>query len=161
MKILIVGDTHGHNRILKDLVKQYPNMDKYLHTGDSESYPMELAPFESVKGNCDYYPFDEKLLIRNMAGNILIKHLPYFSSKESEDAYILIHGHTHVYKIKQEDNHLVLSPGSTSRPRDGTNGTYIILNIRDSKINVDVIDTFSKSVLTTYEIMYNQPGEKE
>ena len=161
MKILIAGDTHGNDVILEELVKQYPNMDKYLHTGDSLSYPEGLLPFVSVMGNCDFYPFDEKILIRNCAGNLLMKHLPYFSAKERESAYLLIHGHTHIYKISEESDHLIISPGSLTRPRDGSNGTYIILSINENKINIEVIDTFSKSVLISKEVLYNQPGKKE
>lgn len=150
MKILVVGDTHGNNEVLKDLLKEYPNMDKYIHVGDSCSYPEELYPFISVMGNCDFYPFDEKLLIRTAKGKILFKHLPYFTSEERKSADILVHGHTHIYKMIWDDDKLVLCPGSISRPRDGSDGTFMIIDITESKISIDIIDTFSKSILLSY-----------
>ena len=55
MKILLVSDTHGNNVALDALVKKYPNMDLYLHCGDSESDEYSIYPFRSVKGNCDYF----------------------------------------------------------------------------------------------------------
>mgnify|MGYP003297992236 CR=1 FL=1 len=60
MKILLVSDTHGNNEALDKILKIHPDMDLYLHLGDSESTPELLRPFVTVKGNCDFYDFDIK-----------------------------------------------------------------------------------------------------
>ena len=70
MKILIASDSHRNDEILYQLVSEYPNMDLYLHAGDSQSFPEGIYPFDSCQGNCDSYPFDEKRLLRTEAGNI-------------------------------------------------------------------------------------------
>ena len=77
MKILLVSDSHGHNEILKNLVRQYPNMNFYFHAGDSQSSPYEIAPFISVKGNCDYdEDFMDHIKINTPYGNLYMTHKP-------------------------------------------------------------------------------------
>ena len=55
MKILLVSDSHGDYESLDRLAKMYPNMDLYLHAGDSEQDEWSIKPFVSVRGNCDHY----------------------------------------------------------------------------------------------------------
>ena len=83
MKILLVSDSHGDERILKELVTAYPNMDYYLHAGDSGLDRDTLYPFESVRGNTDYYPFDDLLRIYTPMGYLLIKHKPGFTIEQT------------------------------------------------------------------------------
>ena len=147
MKILVVSDAHGNLEAMKDLLKIYPNMDLYLDAGDSQGSTYELSPYRSIKGNCDYYPFDEKALIRTSAGNIFMRHLPYIDDKELEGVRLFIHGHTHRYRIVDKNKYLILCPGSISLPRDGSNGTYAIITIENNNLNVDIIDIFTKKVL--------------
>ena len=153
MKILLVSDTHGNNEALDYLVKQYPNMDLYLHAGDSESDSYSLFPFVSIRGNCDYFSFDDKRLFKTEYGNILIKHFPFLYQNEKENLFIFIHGHTHHYEVYEEDNHIVLNPGSVTFPRDKSHGCFAIISLEKDKKYIDVIDIISKKVLTHYEIM--------
>lgn len=152
MKILIVSDSHRNDAILDSLVNEYPDMDLYLHAGDSQSIEEDIYPFISIKGNCDYYPFDEKRLIRTKFANILIKHHPHLTNKEKEDADIFIYGHTHRYAVYQEDDILFINPGSVYLPRDNSNGSYAILILEKDMIRVDIIDIFTKNILTTLQI---------
>lgn len=147
MKILVVSDAHGNSELMLKLAKEYPLMDYYLDAGDSESDGYTLFPYRSVKGNCDYYPFDEKLLIRTSAGNIFMRHAPYIYPKEAKDCSIFIHGHTHRYKIEKENEIITLCPGSLSRSRDNSNGSYAIITINNGEINIDIIDVFTKKIL--------------
>ena len=147
MKILVVSDAHGNVELMQQLVKEYPLMDYYLDAGDSMSDAYTLFPYRSVKGNCDYFDFDEKLLIRTYAGNIFMRHAPYIYIGEEKDTRIFIHGHTHHYKIEEKDNMITLCPGSLSRPRDNSNGSYAIITINESKISIDIIDVFTKNIL--------------
>ena len=150
MKILVVSDAHGNDEIMLRLVKEYPNMDLYLDAGDSQSSRYNLAMYYSVKGNCDYFPFDEKLKIPTSAGYIFMRHLPYISISEEKDIKIFIHGHTHRYKIEKGDKYLTFCPGSVSRPRDNSNGSFGVITIENDKINIDVIDVFTKNILIHY-----------
>ena len=147
MKILLVSDAHGNIEEMLNLLKVYPNMDLYLDAGDNCSSLAQLTPYRSVKGNCDYYPYDEKAFIRTSAGGIFMRHLPYASTEEMKGVKIFIHGHTHKMKIQDNGNFIVLCPGSISLPKDGSNGTYAIIEINDSNITIDIIDIFTKNVL--------------
>ena len=153
MKILIVSDSHRNDEILYDLVKEYPDMDLYLHAGDSQSFPEGIYPFDSCLGNCDYYPFMEKRFIRTEFGNILMKHFPDLEKEEMKDIKVFICGHTHRYLLKQIDHVLWINPGSVSLSRDGTDGTFVILTMEGDYIKADVIDIFTKNILSSMQIM--------
>jgi len=153
MKYLIVSDSHRNDEILSSLYKEYPDCDVYIHAGDSCSDMYSIYPFDSVLGNCDFYSFPERKHLTSEVGNILIKHHPGLSSKEKENTRIFIHGHTHCYKVKEEDGILIINPGSVTHPRDGSNGSFAILRIENGCIYVDVIDVFSKNILIHYQIM--------
>ena len=147
MKILVASDAHGNIDLMLKLIKEYPSMDYYLDAGDSESDSYTLFPYRSVRGNCDYFSFDEKALLRTSAGSIFMRHVPYITQKEKDNCVIFIHGHTHRYKIEMENNLITLCPGSISRSRDSSHGSFAIITINGNKINIDIIDIFTKKIL--------------
>ena len=121
MKILVVSDSHGDNQILKDIAKKHPDMDYYIHLGDSESDEYTIFPFVSVRGNCDYYPFEEQMLINTPYGKLYAIHKPYGKEKfiHENNIKIFLHGHTHIRRKQKEDGVYYLNPGAISFPRDG------------------------------------------
>lgn len=152
MKFLLVSDSHGNDQILRDLVEQYPNMDYYLHAGDSQSSSMAIYPFDSVEGNCDFYNFDRCRRINTPRGYLFMKHFPNMSNKEKEGVSIFVYGHTHRYKVFVEDGIINICPGSLSRPRDDSNGSYAILEVNEDKIKVVIIDIETKNILECMEL---------
>lgn len=139
MKILLVSDSHGDYQALDQLAAKYPNMDLYLHAGDSEQDEFSIKPFISVRGNCDhYYDFPNYLVIPSPFGNIYVQHTPYVSKSviNEHNAKIVIHGHTHVRRNGTKNGILFINPGAISYARDKFNGSYAIIEI-DSK-NVEV-----------------------
>lgn len=153
MKILVVSDSHGDEKILKELINEYPNMDYYLHAGDSGLDRDTLYPFESVKGNTDYYPFDELIRIYTPIGYLLMKHKPNFTGEQIENNKFLINGHTHQYSFYIDRSKVFLNPGSTSLPRDGTRGTYMIMDINDSKTSIIIYDIETKDILINEQMV--------
>lgn len=153
MKILLVSDSHGDERVLKDLLKAYPQMDYYLHAGDSGLDRDTLYPFESVKGNTDYYPFDNLLRIYTPLGYLLIKHKPGFTSEQIKNNKFLVNGHTHQYSFYVEQNKVFLNPGSLTLPRDKTNGTFMIMNIEIENASIIIYDIETKNVLINEQIV--------
>ena len=139
MKILLVSDTHGNNVTLDALVKKYPNMDLYLHCGDSESDEYSIYPFRSVKGNCDYFgDFNDYLIIPTPFGNMFVQHKPNPNPTllKENGIRIFCYGHTH---RRQFENHLgiiVINPGAISFARDKYDYSYAILNIEPDKVDV-------------------------
>lgn len=150
MKILVASDSHNHTEILKELCKMYPKMDLYLFAGDSEDVPSSIAPFDSIKGNCDFYDFDMKRFIQLPFGNILIKHYPNITQKELEDTTIFIHGHTHVKELRVEKNKIILCPGSLAYSRDSSLRSYAIIEYKNETISIKIIELDTKKVLFNY-----------
>lgn len=140
MKILLVSDTHGNNEALDYLVKQYPNMDLYLHLGDSESDEYSIYPFRSVRGNCDYFgDFQDSLIIPTPYGNMLAQHKPNPNPNilRKNHIKIFVYGHTHMRKYADEFGIITINPGAISFARDAYYYSYAILDINKEKVDVE------------------------
>lgn len=138
MKILLVSDSHGNNEALEHLVKMYPDMDLYLHLGDSESDPEMLYPFVTVRGNCDYFSSaDDKFMIHTEVGYLFATHKPQVFPKnflEENNIKIVCFGHTHKRKFEIIDNIVYINPGSISYSRDGHDLSYATLEIENNSV---------------------------
>ena len=139
MKILLVSDSHSDYESLDRLAKMYPEMDLYLHAGDSEQDEFSIKPFISVRGNCDhYYDFPNYLVIPSPYGNVYVQHLPFISKSviSEHNAKIVIHGHTHARKKEIKNGILFINPGAISYARDQYDGSYAIINIDSNNVEV-------------------------
>lgn len=139
MKILLVSDSHNDYASLDRLVASYPNMDLYLHAGDSEQDEWSIKPFISVRGNCDhYYDFPEYLIIPSPYGNILVQHTPYISKEllNKHNVKIVIHGHTHTRRNENKNGILYVNPGALNYARDKFDGSYAILDIETNSVDI-------------------------
>ena len=139
MKILLVSDSHSDYESLDRLYQMYPNMDLYLHAGDSEQDEFSIKPFVSVRGNCDhYYDFPNFLVIPSPYGNIYVQHTPFVSKSviNEHNAKIVIHGHTHSRRNEMINGILFINPGAMSYARDKYDGSYAIINIEENQIEV-------------------------
>ena len=140
MKILLVSDSHGDYEALDNLAKKYPDMDLYLHAGDSEQDEFSIKPFISVRGNCDhYYDFPNYLVIPSPFGNIYVQHTPYISKSviSEHNAKIVIHGHTHTRRNEFVNGILFINSGGLSYARDKYDGSYAILNVEEKSVEVN------------------------
>lgn len=134
MKILIVSDSHNNDDELQKLVKINPNMNFYLHAGDSCSLNDNISPFISVKGNCDYFSnYNEEIIIETPLGRLLMKHINNLSTPDLKKKNIkfFIYGHTHVRSIYEVDGVIKINPGSITYPRDNKKPSYVILEINN------------------------------
>lgn len=145
MKIVIVSDSHGNREILEKIVLQNPSANIFLHAGDSGLCKLEISPYVSVKGNCDYESdFPDKLIIKTPYGNLYMSHgnrLYEINSHtlEKNNAKIFVFGHTHQHLVEKIDDCYIFNPGSVSLPRDGTNGTYLVLDITSDDVSYEFI----------------------
>ncbi|MCO7175995.1 metallophosphoesterase family protein [Sporolactobacillus kofuensis] len=167
MKGLIVSDTHGFTRELSVLKQRYAGkLDFMIHCGDSELQPncTEMEGFLSVEGNCDVpkaYPNERIEQFGNL--KFFIAHGHLLGVRQSSDrlcyrgleeqANVVCFGHTHFAGTFQEENMIVINPGSLRLPRNYQEGTYVILEQDDQNNKVIVtyytiagkpIDEFSK-----------------
>ncbi|MCI9130455.1 YfcE family phosphodiesterase [Thomasclavelia cocleata] len=150
MQLLIISDTHLQNDLLKKITNHYPNMDYYIHCGDSsleKNNPL-LNKYLVVKGNHDKPGvFDTNIVFKVENYNCLITHGNNFniyhgneeliSYMKKNNLDIAFHGHTHVPAYNIVDNKLIINPGSVMINRGSYGfGTYAIVKIVNSYIDV-------------------------
>lgn len=143
MKILIASDSHGDNQKLDLLYKRHPDMEHYLHAGDSQASPHDIYPFVSVKGNCDYDPnFMYQLKVDTPYGVLLIKHIGEISIEtlKKNNIKIFVFGHTHRRAFSKVDDIYFINPGSISLPRDSHGLSYAILEISKDDVKVNFLN---------------------
>lgn len=140
-------------------------IDMVIHCGD---YVEDAAEFRnktgakvvSVPGNCDG-SFDENdmTILETEAGDVLITHghmlgvshsqaKIYYRAAEA-DCIACIYGHTHIpVNTEWEGVHLI-NPGSLSRPRDNSSGSFAIIETAE--------DYFSSKIYYYDEFMSSGP----
>lgn len=146
MRILVVSDTHGDSGrvydVYKKLVSEAP-IDIIVHCGDYIDDALEIQARLGkkvccVKGNCDG-EFDEDgyAILETEAGDFLVVHghmqdvgysqeRVYYLALE-HDCIGVLFGHTHRAVFNELDDFYFMNPGSLSRPRDGSGGTFGLL----------------------------------
>ena len=88
--------------------------------------------------------FPDKLIIKTPYGNLYMTHgnrLYEINSHtlEKNNAKIFVFGHTHQHLVEKIDDCYIFNPGSVSLPRDGTNGTYLVLDITSDDVSYEFI----------------------
>ena len=138
MKIVVASDNHGDEEVLKRIVYSNNDADLFLHCGDSQMQPFEIAPFISVKGNNDFgvdYPYE--LYIDTPIGKLYMCHGNFLYGitpqlVESKKCKIFLFGHIHRKRLQKMKETYVLCPGSTSLPR-GEEPSYLIIEIKENE----------------------------
>lgn len=159
-KVLIVSDSHGLTKELRVIRERHlDEVDLMIHCGDSELSPDDqaISGYLTVMGNCDFgggYPLET---ISEVAGlKFFITHGHRYSVKSSlmnlkykaqeVSANIVCFGHSHVLGAEVIDGVLFLNPGSIRLPRERFEKTYIILNLKNEKINMSVFEVSGQEV---------------
>lgn len=146
MKVLIVSDTHGHNRELEKVLDKVGPIDALIHCGDvegQEDYIATLAGCETfiVAGNNDYFsdlPREREFVIGGK--KILLTHGHYYGVAMGNERIleegrgrgvdIVMFGHTHRPCLEQYEDITLLNPGSLSYPRQqGRRPSLMIMEI--------------------------------
>ena len=149
MKVLIVSDTHGREQNLAEALEQTGPIDQLIHLGDVEGgaeHIRELAgdaPAAIIAGNHDFFCDLPNERIFTLGGHrIFMTHgHGYFvhsgtlylkREARKKGADIVMFGHTHKPYMEEDNELLVLNPGSLSLPRqEGHRPTYIVMEIAD------------------------------
>ena len=149
MKVLIVSDTHGWEQNLAEALEQTGPIDQLIHLGDVEGgaeHIRELAgdaPAAIIAGNNDFFCDLPNERIFTLGGHrIFMTHgHGYFvhsgtlylkREARKKGADIVMFGHTHKPYMEEDNELLVLNPGSLSLPRqEGHRPTYIVMEIAD------------------------------
>ena len=151
MKVLIISDTHGHNRELEKVLDKVKPIDALIHCGDiegQEDYITALAGCETfiVAGNNDYFsalPREQEFILDGK--KILLTHGHYYGvlmgnerileEGRGRTADVVMFGHTHRPCLEQYDDITLLNPGSLSYPRQqGRRPSFVIMDIDKSGV---------------------------
>lgn len=154
MKILLLSDTHGNLDRACQIYEKLNNIDLILHCGDYQSDAEFLeeilgASVISVKGNCDHSKGPDYKTVDTPCGKILITHghmefvnfrfdnLLYLA--EENHCFAACFGHTHAAMNEDFDGIRLINPGSLTEPRDGSGGTFAVLDCTDDGFSAEII----------------------
>jgi len=146
--IAVVADTHGDtNKICQQLKPRNPDMlifaGDYYRDGEKIAQSLQ-SKYYGVRGNCDRSEpraRDEEIIMI-MGKRFYILHGHQYGVKQSInnlyyrtreiDADVVIYGHTHTAHLEQIDNIWMINPGSASRPRFDSRGSYVLIEVGKS-----------------------------
>lgn len=156
MKILVISDTHGVLGKIYEVYRKYDDIDMILHLGDHIDDAQDLAKrlnvdVYGVKGNCDgaLTKDDCSRIIETEAGRILITHGHadgvnfgisnlYYRALE-EGCVAAFYGHTHVPFLDETGEVVIMNPGSLTKPRDGSEGSYGIVEVSEEGVKCEIV----------------------
>ena len=150
MKILIVSDSHGSMRVIRQALEENPEIKTVLHAGDGA---LDMNEFSGcgltvyrVRGNCDGDIPIEDVEIADIDGvKLLLTHGHLFkvsyqtdmlvSRAKEEGCAAAVFGHTHRAVAENKDGVLLINPGTANRSRskDGR-VSYALLEIENGDI---------------------------
>lgn len=153
-KIIVLSDIHGNTKIVDQILKDN-SYDYSIIAGDYTCDPSFInSRFDYiVRGNNDFDSNKDELFFTIDNFKFYLCHGHLIGSYEQLDDYdfmnkqlnekkvdVFIHGHTHVSKIFEYKNGIVINPGSTTYPRGGTQASYAIIIIDNNTISCDIIN---------------------
>lgn len=153
MKVMIISDIHGGIKYLEQALEQYKEeqAERLIILGDFSGYFNSSSDYEvaellneligeitAVRGNCDNEDFEEMINFGlmdlrhiNINGKIVTITHGHLYDKYNLPEYcgdIFISGHTHYGLIDKTDERIFANPGSISRPRNGSEHSYLIID---------------------------------
>lgn len=145
MRYLILADSHGDEKAVRELKPILENVDGVIHLGDHISDLQWLQKdhtkeFYGVRGNCDGPKSGDDELVVTLSGvKILLAHGHLFGVKHhlseiyqhghKKNVAAVLFGHTHIAVTDTINGIIMHNPGSLSLPKDGAPRSYSILKI--------------------------------
>lgn len=153
MKIAVLSDTHGNYPLAIQALDRIAGLDCIIHLGDTlrDAEIIECAmslPIIKLAGNCDPScdaPRELLLTMRDM--NIYLTHGDLFQVKNgtekicrkaaSENAQIVLFGHTHIPLIEKKNDILLVNPGSLKET--GPQPSLAILSLHNETASAKIL----------------------
>ncbi|MGE7915455.1 metallophosphoesterase [Lysinibacillus xylanilyticus] len=149
MQILVMSDTHGDSDVIEKVRGFFPNIDTFIHCGDSE-LPFShkaLDGMKKVRGNCDIdQAFPDEAVFDIEDVTVFVTHGHLFNVKTSilslsyrakeVDAQIVCFGHSHILAAEMIEDVLFLNPGSLLKPRGRKEKSFALVEIEDAYFEV-------------------------
>ena len=163
MKIIVISDTHGNTRALRDLLALHPRYDALIFLGDGlrDVCGEDTRGLVAVRGNCDFFSPDRELFAPSEQTvtfdgvRMLLMHGHEAGVKSgieracaravAADADVLLFGHTHtpLQKYFPEGSEFgstvsgkglyAFNPGSLGRPADGR-ASFGVIQIKGGQV---------------------------
>lgn len=159
MKVMCISDIHGSIENLKRAIERLreENAEKLLILGDFSSYYHSSSDFEvaeilnnmagsiiAVKGNCDNSYIDDlfhfglgylkTIDINEIKVTLTHGHIYNRNNLPENCGKIFLSGHTHVGMIEKIGDRIIANPGSISKPRGGSNKSYLIIDEKNIEL---------------------------
>jgi hypothetical protein len=147
MLIIVVSDIHRQTEVLDKIQAKHPTATLFLDAGDSERHDFEIEPFQSVKGNCDFFIKNKYRYVPVLNHGIYVIHGNNFplnhdslaTLAKSQSCDIIIHGHTHSpYYVYHNGVH-ILCPGSPTYPRTKIGATYGLIRLTEDEVEIKIM----------------------
>ena len=163
MKLYVISDTHGRIDKALNVYKMLGTVDLIIHLGDMERDARRISEITdktviSVMGNNESaYEKEDFHILETGYGNLLLTHghkqkvkrglqnLLYRTAELGCKAALF--GHTHEPVFTESDGIYLLNPGSLTVPKDGTAGSYAIVNVSR--------DAFAASIVYYHDGLYS------
>ena len=159
MRILIISDTHGKLKRVYDVynkLSKTSDIDLIVHCGDYYDDAMDIhkhlgKKVVAVRGNCDRC-FDENefTILETEAGNFFVCHGHMHNVKYNKQSIYYnamqagctgaIFGHTHRAGKTELGDFVFINPGSITKPRDSSGGTFALLDTAEGYINARIMN---------------------
>lgn len=146
MKIGIISDTHAYARercVVPGWVERaFEGVSLIIHAGDVEhpeylNQLKKIAPVYAVMGNCDGCRLNnpKSININLGVGFLTAAHKAADARKALiEGSRVMVYGHTHIALINQENDLLVINPGSPTLPRAGQKPSVAVLWVEGDNV---------------------------
>lgn len=154
MKVLVFSDSHGRTGRMLSLI-QAGKPDAVLHLGDHAGdveevrFAFPTLPCCVVSGNNDWGPEPMETVLEWEGVRMLCTHGHQLAVSRGPqllaaralqlECRAALFGHTHRGFCQEVGGVLAFNPGSISLPRDGTNGSYGILQLEQGRIRAQII----------------------
>lgn len=154
MRIAVVSDTHGDKSALKRALDRAGVVDVIIHLGDNGLDLAEAQPgvceTYAVHGNSDpQKSLPEELLLNFCGHTLFLCHGHRYAVKQGLQrlyyrglelgADIVLFGHTHQAVNHQEEELLMLNPGSAARPCPGQRTSVAVLELEPGVCNAKIL----------------------
>ena len=149
MRIGVVSDTHNNLANVTRIVEMFnaAGVERVIHTGDiTQAKIIEVfahlnAPMYGVYGNndqeresleaavaaCGFQFCDPPFTATWAQRDIIVVHDPLeFEGHLNASHELVLHGHTHRYRLEHEDNQLIFNPGECAGHMDGLNAVGVV-----------------------------------
>ncbi|MBR3928866.1 MAG: metallophosphoesterase [Clostridia bacterium] len=144
IRIGVVSDSHGAMELFEKAVNEMSDVSAIVHLGDCASDALEIArrtgrEILTVNGNCDLFSHNPVFRTLDVEGKrIFITHghrehvktglMRLFYRAEEENASLVLYGHTHIQRMDEIDNIMLLNPGAMK------DGKYAVVQMDEGGI---------------------------